>query len=178
MICGRECYPKLLIRVMGSLTLGMFYRVTRPTNAHCVFIVCSSTSFGGAITSIPPSIADLEKLVVLAGPTQVSRLSPAPASVTSSPTKPARTKRVFTRAKTAPVLFGGRNPNDIAFSNPRFGLIGGKALSSSQAIRPTSTSPSNDVQLYIANHSIRVLPTELFWVGNLAVLSLRQSISP
>ncbi|TCD60823.1 hypothetical protein EIP91_009426 [Steccherinum ochraceum] len=132
----------------------------------------SSTSFGGAITYIPPSIADLEKLVVLPEPSRSSRLSPAPASVTSSPTKPQAGTRKFARAVTAPVYFSRRGAGDALFSSSHFGLGAGKSISSPSVAR-LSGPTLNEVQLYIANHSIRSLPTELFWLSNLTVLSLR-----
>lgn len=79
------------------------------------------------------------------------------------------------RALTAPIYFGNRGATDALYGTSRVGLGAGKSASGSNALRPATTPALNaGIQLFLAKQSISSLPTELFWITNLTVLSLRE----
>ncbi len=121
----------------------------------------------GAITHIPPSIADLEGFIILPSTHSPSSAPPSP---TLAPSRP------FARATTlAAAQF------DAPFFRSRDGerLRGTPAAraASLQAIvqQPTAQRRRRDIQIYLANNAILKLPPELFRVNALTVLSLRES---
>ena len=121
----------------------------------------------GAITHIPPSIADLEGFIILPSTHSPSSAPPSP---TLAPARP------FTRATTlAATQF------DAPFFRSRDGerLRGtpaARAASLQAVVQPaTAQRRRRDIQIYLANNSISRLPPELFRVNALTVLSLRAS---
>ncbi|PIL25484.1 hypothetical protein GSI_13374 [Ganoderma sinense ZZ0214-1] len=122
----------------------------------------------GAITHIPPSIADLEGFIILPSTHSPSSAPPSP---TLSPVS-----RTLTRATTlaAPQF-------DASFFRSRDGerLRGTPAAraASLQAVvqPPPAQRRRRDIQIYLGNNSISKLPPELFRVNALTVLSLRSN---
>nr|VWO96433.1 Adenylate cyclase [Ganoderma boninense] len=124
----------------------------------------------GAITHIPPAIADLEGFIILPS-------SHSPSSAPPSPTaSPVGSSRQLTRATTlaAPQF-------DAPFFRSRDGerLRGtpaARAASLQAIVQPPSTQRRRrDIHIYLANNSISKLPPEFFRVNALTVLSLRSN---
>ncbi|KAM5544423.1 hypothetical protein V8D89_002083 [Ganoderma adspersum] len=121
----------------------------------------------GAITHIPPSIADLEGFIILPSTHSPSSAPPSP---TLAPSRP------FTRATTLAAP---------QFDAPFFRSRDGERLRGTPAARaaslqavvqaPTAQRRRRDIQIYLANNSISRLPPELFRVNALTVLSLRSN---
>ncbi|KAI0071336.1 hypothetical protein K474DRAFT_1776236 [Panus rudis PR-1116 ss-1] len=102
---------------------------------------------------IPACIGDLANLVIL----------PTPLQLVSSPSKIAPPqRRVLSRAVTAPA--GDK------FSTSPMGLNKTSSFTQNAAVK----NP-NEIHIFLANHQIRQLPLELFYVKNLTVLSMRHN---
>ena len=111
----------------------------------------SNSLIHDCLTTIPPSIGDLANLVVLH--THTRRTPPLPA-------RPPH-KRQFRRVVTEPAIKPSGFPSGSGLAKaPSF-------------VEVSDTRPQNEVQILLANHAVRRLPVELFWVQNLTVLNLR-----
>ncbi|KAH9855275.1 hypothetical protein C2E23DRAFT_613820 [Lenzites betulinus] len=137
----------------------------------------------GPISYIPPSIADLEGFVVLS-PTH------APISAPSSPKHSTKqlphpvvlpylsssTSRAFTRATTLPA--GAFNEFFLRSKDGEriWGTPAARAASLQSVPQPSSTSlKRRDIKLFLANNTIHRIPSEVFRVSSLTVLSLRSN---
>ncbi|CUA73594.1 Leucine-rich repeat-containing protein 7 [Rhizoctonia solani] len=102
------------------------------------------------ITKIPREIIDLNKMVSL--PLEPSEsVNPPPVQTPTGPSRStiasaaARSRRVFSQSRSSNSLFSSGSP----------------------------IKPKREVQLYLANNGISILPSELFQLNNLTLLSLR-----
>ncbi|CAE6403256.1 unnamed protein product [Rhizoctonia solani] len=102
------------------------------------------------VTEIPREIIDLNKMVSLPleipGTTELPPVcSPASPSRSNIVSAAARSRRVFSQSRSNNSLFSSGSPS----------------------------KPKQEIQLYLANNGITVLPSELFQLNNLTLLSLR-----
>ncbi|EMD38767.1 hypothetical protein CERSUDRAFT_122337 [Gelatoporia subvermispora B] len=119
--------------------------------AHGV-IDLSVNNYSRGLTTIPPSIADLAKLVVLRSSSRNPVLQPtSPRTLARSATVPASYPFAWTSSARIPLA------KSASFAT------------SSHAY------PSNEIQLYLAKNAITRLPAELFRLTSLTVLSLRSN---
>ncbi|CAE6364653.1 unnamed protein product [Rhizoctonia solani] len=101
------------------------------------------------ITKIPREIIDLDKMVSL--PLEPSESMKPPVQSPIAPSRSnvasaaARSRRVFSQSRSSSSLFSSGSP----------------------------TKPKREIQLYLANNRISILPSELFQLNNLTLLSLR-----
>lgn len=120
--------------------------------------MCSTPGlFKNPLHFIPPSIADLSKLVILTKP--------------ESSHTPSRKARTFTRAATVPA-------SDTLFwagSTGHGTTALGKAASFAGLQAPAEPL-LNEIKIYLENNAIRVLPLELFSLTSLTVLNLCEQI--
>ncbi|KAL6299532.1 hypothetical protein BKA93DRAFT_806144 [Sparassis latifolia] len=117
--------------------------------------------FGTPLTIIPPSIADLAKLVVLPEDESGDRRRPVPS--------PPPMTRTFTRAVTVPDAVFSHPP---AFG-PNTGRIGGLSkTASSSYLQGTAEPRRHGIQLNLARNTIPKLPLELFLLSGLTMLNM------
>ncbi|KAI0929587.1 hypothetical protein AcV7_005080 [Taiwanofungus camphoratus] len=117
------------------------------------------------LTSIPPSIADLADLVVLPSQYQ-QRLQ--------EPPLPSPVPRTLTRAHT---IQTSSDSFWVSTQSPA-SAWGGKPLgkAASYSFVQAAAAPNrNEIQIYLANNKICMLPQELFQLSGLTVLSLRSN---
>ncbi|CAE6428096.1 unnamed protein product [Rhizoctonia solani] len=102
------------------------------------------------ITTIPREIIDLNNMVSL--PLEPPE-SPQPPPV-HSPTTPSRSTIASAAARSRRVFSQSRSNNSLFSSG-------------------SPSKPKREIQLYLANNNLTVLPSELFQLNNLTLLSLR-----
>lgn len=122
----------------------------------------SGGDFMVQLQSIPSSIQDLNKIVIL--PDQPVRI--ASQVLDDLPHKALFNARRYERIQTAPAL---------AQQNPSISLLrqGSERLPGKPEDRTLASPPRHEIHLFLSANMITVLPSELFTLENLTVLTLR-----
>ncbi|OBZ65268.1 hypothetical protein A0H81_14769 [Grifola frondosa] len=127
----------------------------------------------GVINSIPPTIGDLSKLVVLPRHHASVIASPSPTE-SSSFIRPVQRTRALSRSVTLPASAFQASCSGVSPlpSPPRAAT---RTVSSSAFMEAAAAPWHNEIQLFLANNRIKTLPLELFNVTALTVLILRSN---
>ncbi len=115
---------------------------------------------GSGLECLPPAIAELGDFV----------------GVAPNPGNSERNKQLFSRTATTDSVRAGSTSGGVGAAAAATAAGRTLASPSRSVSHPNPFSGASATQLFLANNSLKVLPSALFAVQNLRVLSLRESI--